>query len=212
MKLDWWNLWIPFLGTIFGILGNVFINYRQNKNSETFKREMSTSQQQFQEKMVKQQIDADLKATARIQWIQEVRKYSALVITGLSASIENPLIHNPQGLMELKKNAELLMLYFSSKSSEQANESIAIVSSIPRDEKSPDIMLLNKQMKDILYNQESNKGKNEYIKEYIKKLVKYFTKMETGTPPEILYNEIEYFREVVSIYLKIEWDKAKEGE
>ena len=32
--MEWWQLWIPFGGTIAGIIANVYINYRQTKKNE----------------------------------------------------------------------------------------------------------------------------------------------------------------------------------
>lgn len=60
--MEWWKLWVPFGGTIIGIIVNVWINVSQNKKNQS-----------FQEKMKQKEIDANLKAKARIEWITEVR-------------------------------------------------------------------------------------------------------------------------------------------
>ena len=60
--MEWWQLWVPFGGTIAGIFVNVYINYRQTKKNE-----------ELQKEITQKQIDANLKAKARIEWITEVR-------------------------------------------------------------------------------------------------------------------------------------------
>ena len=60
--MEWWNLWVPFGGTIIGIIVNVCINVYQNRKNQS-----------LQEKLKQKEIDANLKAKARIEWIAEVR-------------------------------------------------------------------------------------------------------------------------------------------
>ncbi|EOS7971798.1 hypothetical protein DW601_RS12595, partial [Enterococcus hirae] len=75
--MEWWNLWVPFGGTIIGIIVNVWINVSQNKKNQS-----------FQEKMKQKEIDANLKAKARIEWISEVRNISSEIIIH-TVSIQN---------------------------------------------------------------------------------------------------------------------------
>lgn len=60
--MEWWQLWVPFGGTIAGIFANVYINYTQTKKKEVLQKEIT-----------QKQIDANLKAKARIEWIALVR-------------------------------------------------------------------------------------------------------------------------------------------
>ncbi|MGM0163759.1 hypothetical protein [Enterococcus sp. DIV1059_2] len=67
--MEWWKLWVPFGATIMGIIANVYVNITQNKK-----------QQEFQKEMAKTQIDADIKAKARIEWIKSVRDLASKLI------------------------------------------------------------------------------------------------------------------------------------
>lgn len=100
--MDWWNLWVPFVGTIVGVFANLYINYKQAKKNE-----------ELQKEITKKQIDADLKAKARIEWINDVRKMSANLISSL-VDIKNMDKDYEERLVEVSKEAELLKLYFGS--------------------------------------------------------------------------------------------------
>ncbi|MGS6446135.1 hypothetical protein [Enterococcus hirae] len=247
--MEWWNLWVPFGGTIIGIIVNVWINVSQNKKNQS-----------FQEKMKQKEIDANLKAKARIEWITEVRKMSANLITSL-VDIKNMDNDYEGKLAEISKEAELLKLYFGSYKTDEI--------------KSYDLK--------ILMNDESNDGKNPHIFLYIDNLLQIYgtkgreeidrqksiysrlqkkTKTlfreldkisqdkvvaidEEGDPYidqvaieghedeyvyldnqfsiavgkensyrrkiEEYYNRTEEFEKIISVYLKLEWDKAKQG-
>ncbi len=63
--MEWWTLWVPFGATILGIIANIWINITQNKK-----------QQEFQKELTKTQIDANLKAKARIEWRKKCEEFS----------------------------------------------------------------------------------------------------------------------------------------
>lgn len=247
--MEWWNLWIPFGGTIIGIIANVWINFSQNEKNQS-----------FQEKMKQKEIDANLKAKARIEWITEVRKMSANLITSL-VDIKNMDNNYEEKLAEISKEAELLKLYFGSYKTDEI--------------KSYDLK--------VLMNDESNDGKNPHIFLYIDNLLQIYgtkgreeiarqksiysrlqkkTKTlfreldkisqdkvvaidEEGDPYidqvaieghedeyvyldnqlsiavgkensyrrkiEEYYNRTEEFEKIISVYLKLEWEEAKQG-
>lgn len=82
--MEWLKLWIPFVGTILGIGANVYISFRQSKKQNEFQKKLNHQQQEFQKEMTQKQIDANLKAKARIEWINEVRSLSASIISGFA--------------------------------------------------------------------------------------------------------------------------------
>ncbi|TKN41381.1 hypothetical protein DVW91_09255 [Enterococcus faecium] len=67
--MEWLRLWIPFIGTLAGI----YVNYRISQNNSEENKEFQKNQKAFQKEIAQKQIDANLKAKARIEWITEVR-------------------------------------------------------------------------------------------------------------------------------------------
>lgn len=142
--MEWLKLWIPFVGTILGIGANVYISFRQSKKQNEFQKKLNHQQQEFQKEMTQKQIDANLKAKARIEWINEVRSLSASIISGF-AEIKKNNTHFEDRYLEISKDAELLKLYFGAfeeSDSKKIDES-------------------------ILLNKTSNKNKNAHIFKFI---------------------------------------------
>ncbi|EGO5189955.1 hypothetical protein EWY11_06625 [Enterococcus faecalis] len=257
--MEWWQLWIPFGGTIAGIIANVYINYRQTKKNE-----------ELQKEITQKQIDANLKAKARIEWISGVRdKTSELVSLLLSLQKEKTVFY--EQWLEIEKVSELLKLYFNSKMNKKVNSEIYI---------EQNKIIISETATSIVLKENNNINKHAYIKKYIECLVELYkddnyknisnkirfyhdsirklyednfeylmsherSELEKikNTPPEKLEGEdydyaaaenniehyqrkikdievsltnyheaIEFFTTVISLYLKIEWDKAKEGQ
>ncbi|MFI3166518.1 MAG: hypothetical protein R3Y32_00195 [Bacillota bacterium] len=133
-------------------------------------------------------------SSARIEWIQNVRKQSAEFISSYTSFIsevtldKSQPVHKQKGILyfENKFNGvplerlEMLVLYFG-----------------PEDEDCENIDIFNKK---------TNSGKNEQI-------VKYLTDMRRFEIENVKTHkeQIEKFSEIMRIYLKIEWNKAKEG-
>ena len=223
-----------------------------------------------QKKIAKQQIDANLKAKARIEWISGVRdKTSELVSLLLSLQKEKTAFYDRW--LEIEEVSELLKLYFNSKMNEEVNSEIYI---------EQNKIIISETATSIVLKENDNINKHAYIKKYIECLVElykddnykkiskeirfyhdlinelYEDNLEywmlyeqsklveiKNTPPEKLEDEdynysaaennikhyqrkikeievsltnyqkaIEFFTTVISLYLKIEWDKAKEGQ
>ncbi len=222
-----------------------------------------------QRKIAKQQIDANLKAKSRIEWISGVRdKTSDLISLLLSLQKEKTVFY--ERWLEIEEVSELLKLYFNSKMNEKSNSEIYV-------EKNK--IIISKSATFILFKENDNIDKHAYIKKYIECLVELYKEdnyqkivseirfysdlinklyednfaytisheqsnlMEIkNTPAEKLEGEaynyaaaenniehyqkeikklkdrlidyqkaIEDFSLAISLYLKIEWDKAKEG-
>ncbi|EHP0868083.1 hypothetical protein KNZ56_002372 [Enterococcus faecalis] len=60
--MDWWNLWVPFVGTLLGIIVNVCINKSQTKKNH-----------ELQKEITQKQIDADVILKSRIHWIDNTK-------------------------------------------------------------------------------------------------------------------------------------------
>ncbi|MFC0727689.1 hypothetical protein [Enterococcus faecalis] len=209
--MEWWQLWVPFGGTIAGIFANVYINYTQTKKKEVLQKEIT-----------QKQIDANLKAKARIEWIALVRGlvseyisnyYKITVIVDRISKEEKSILGNTKAkntkntkttessydqLIENNKD-EIIRL------KKELNESVSNSISI-----SEQIFLLfadsdeHKQIRELFtssisFLKEINASESyEKEKEVLKKL------------DENSENIVE-IRNYISVYLKIEWDKAKEG-
>ncbi|EMF0078850.1 hypothetical protein PGC23_002380, partial [Enterococcus hirae] len=78
-----------------------------------------------QRKIAKQQIDANLKATARIKWIGGVRdKTSELISLLLSLQKEETVFY--EQWLEIEEVSELLKLYFNSKMNKKLSSEIYV--------------------------------------------------------------------------------------
>lgn len=106
---------------------------------------ISKSNEELQYILNQRNIDANLVASARIEWIQKVRNTTAELISQYFLII-NTLDKGvlTEALLKAKEKTELLILYFG-----------------PEDEKEEDINL---------YNNENNSGKNRYIVEFLVEL------------------------------------------
>lgn len=213
-----------------GAIGSIIFSYLGYKNTK----EMSERQQVMEQK----KIDADIKAKARIKWIEDVRQNSANLIKDLSNLQNYSPVENPELSDSLVKNSELLMLYFSSKEFTEPSDSMSVVNSMPEDGSSPLILRIDNKSRTLLSNTKNNESKNPLIKAYIISLIDLFKKVDVhkkielkrkierehnklqdvneewkNINNEIFYTmrELSYFREYISIYLKIEWDRAKQG-
>lgn len=259
--MEWLKLWIPFVGTILGIGANVYISFRQSKKQNEFQKKLNHQQQEFQKEMTQKQIDANLKAKARIEWITEVRKMSANLISSL-VDIKNMNTDYEEKLAEIGKEAELLKLYFGSyKTAEIKTYDLKILmNGESNDEKNPHMFLyidnllqlygtkgreninrtkqiystLKKESKvirtrldeiskydaigidndgdpiiDRVPLNETNKSELIYLRHQytgaLNEETNYRKKIEE------YYNRTEEFEKIISLYLKIEWDKAKAG-
>lgn len=161
--------------------------------------------------MQKSRIDADLRAKARIDWIQKVREASSsflstvLKLTGLINELEHIQGINSSEqkkvedkiIDELNKFQEkrlLLKLYFGSNA-----ENNKVVD---------DIEEINSYLSSLIEFQQSQRAQRAQQSQQDKKLAneKYLYYMN-----ETKYI-VEVFNETMRKYLKIEWDRAKNGE
>lgn len=193
----------------------------------------------FKRRWNQKQIDADIKAKARIEWIQKVRENTAELIKAYYSILNSNAEADTRCLLsEAKVRSELLALCFGDVTDKKENDNL-----------------------NILRNKESNDGKNAKMVEYLDDIHREFednyldySKTKQGdlkrkcdeyleevidVCEEDEENEDEKFenyerdeqekedweekldrmkldlselRCFISIYLKIEWDRAKKGE
>ncbi|QDK70523.1 hypothetical protein [Lactococcus protaetiae] len=147
---------------------------------------------------IKRNIDANLRAKARIEWIQEVRKQTATVYKSYRELRSAYLQKSGRAIAYTKYQTDLrlLKLYFADNDDNISGES-------------------NKAV--ILKNSKNNKSKNKYLINVIDGLQEVKSRLNendilaaTGDFSQY-YVELDELMEYISIYLKIEWDKAKKG-
>lgn len=117
-----------------------------------------------------QKIDASLKSSARIQWINDVRKISSELISKIYLLQKS----NNEGFLDIwndiRSNAELLKLYFSSHGIEYKKE-----------------YDLSDVDMDLLMNTSVNEGKNPHIYMYVEVILKSYNRANHNTIQEKMY-------------------------
>lgn len=214
-----------------------------------------------QRKIAKQQIDANLKAKARIEWITDVRKMSANLISSL-VDIKSMDGGYEEKLAEVSKEAELLKLFFGSYKTDKIKtyDLEVLMNEESNEDKNPHMFLYIDNLLQIygtkgraeiarqkniygklqkkahlIYEELEKVSKNEVLamdeddEPYIDQVAiegregeflylndKFLSAASRAasfkTKIEKYYNRTEEFEKIISLYLKLEWDKAKNGE
>lgn len=218
--MEWWNLWVPFGGTIIGIIANVWINVSQNNKNQS-----------FQEKMKQKEIDANLKAKARIEWISEVRRLVSEYLVVIH-KVEELLFllkeNNIKKKLAIQKNQNTLGK--DSREIPESNKQYAIEMDINEKERKKLLSELENQKYQALAISEqlvlyfSNQKEHEKIRKSLNNIKEIIIEIYNKTygpgisetyhdeKSPILNENSEELSEEIGKYLKIEWDKAKEGE
>jgi len=235
LAISIWTLIISILGVAVAGGFTIFVAFKNSK---------------LQKELQQKQIAADLKASARIQWIQEVRKQTAKLISAhqklwitsynfsevAEARAEN---EKQKVYAEFLEEAILLELYFANKPgkkklsfAEDRGKNFYKESweqqerGNPQNEKITKAKENNKPLWNILFNDENNDGKEELIVSLIEDIKnnpaekgkkdnpcsRYLASVETSHKNQITQNNLGNLSKIISIYLKIEWDRAKNGE
>lgn len=158
------NFWtsgniIAIVVALISILGSIFVAWRSEKNSKEISQSNNEIQKkindenialqekwnsetlQFQQKINQANIDANLIASARIEWIQKVRNLSAELLSLYFSMLNSEETDKIQTAFNHSiEKTELLILYFGHEEDNVQNENL-----------------------EILLNKESNTGKNELI-------------------------------------------------
>lgn len=134
---DWWPTIVASLFAFFGICLQLFVANKSEKNNEEFikkqagirndfEKSESDKRIKFEERIEKSKIDADLIATARIRWIQEVRGLAVQIIqdfkkiANINLSIKDfsdkEISHLVKSIDEMDVKLYSLMMFFGADS------------------------------------------------------------------------------------------------
>lgn len=223
-----------FLPSIFVAIISGWFNSRINKNTQEFKKEINESNkiltkeinesnEKLNEKLSKDRIKADLVASARTKWIEDVRNSNIEYISALVDYCFNNSCEEKQKEF-IKKNVRM-RLYFSRNIYDNLSNDINKkdykdfidfkdkISELYHDGGKTKLYNrheLNNAFYKFLMNTNSNLGKSPYINmmfyfDLNEILLKAPNKSEMD---DIINRSIE----VISNYLKIEWDRVKKNE
>lgn len=130
------GVFVSLAGTIgISIYNQKKIKEQNSENEETqriiltsqkdFEVQMLVRQQEFQEKLTQKQIDANLKAKARIEWINGVRQKSSEFISLLLSLQKDEVVFQEQWL-KVEEVSELLKLFFNTSEKKQIETEIYV--------------------------------------------------------------------------------------
>ncbi|MDV4613865.1 hypothetical protein NNF29_07380 [Enterococcus faecium] len=223
--MEWLKLWIPFIGTLAGI----YVNYRISQNNSEENKEFQKNQKAFQKEITQKQIDANLKAKARIEWITEVRNLVSRYISylfdikitvsrmydmqkeihDLSRDLgqfeKKEEIYNRKDHLEkqlLKKEDELMI---SIQESILTAEKILLHFSKKDDHDSVEKAILKSI--DIVKDIEAKEARPGFYNPHLSEISRNYADEKRSS----IDSSIQTIREIFREYLKTEWDKAKRG-
>lgn len=166
---------IAIVVALISILGSIFVAWRSEKNSREISKSNNEIQKkindenialqekwngetlQFQEKINQANIDANLIASARIEWIQKVRNLSAELLSLYFSMLNSKNAESIQTAFNHSiEKTELLILYFGHEDDNVESEDL-----------------------NILLDKEKNNGKNELIASFTVSLSQKFNKYNT---------------------------------
>ncbi|MBA5256024.1 hypothetical protein [Enterococcus hirae] len=196
------------------------------KQQEEFESQMLVQQQEFQERITKKQIDANLKAKARIEWISDVRELVAEYISELSVlqqilfqmivpvetiQIENENENPRQQIIDgnLEKIEPLLEKLNSQRMKiTNLSEKILLFFSSKEDHREIENQLIYAQNQLMILEIFIRKIKGERLNP---------TPIDELLPEEFnqfnmrFVSNIKELRSIFRDYFKSEWDRAKQG-
>lgn len=196
------------------------------KQQKEFESQMLVQQQEFQERITKKQIDADLKAKARIRWITDVRNLVSEYISELS-DLERILY-------ELIYPVETIQVQYLSENPDNSliNELLDEIKPYLKEIENKRRSITRTSEKILLYFSSNDEHKEIESKLFYAQnlliLLKAFimktqekklnpTPLDDQMPEQfgdfymMIVDNIVEVRRVFRTYFKIEWDKAKEG-
>lgn len=141
----------------------------------------SSKNSKIQKEIAQQQIDANLKANARIRWITEVRQKSSELISVLLSLQKRETVYYEQWT-KIEEITELLKLYFNSKTTNSKADITETEKKTTENKKiSEEIYIkkskieLSNSAKNILLDEANeNDSKNPYIRRYIECLTELY--------------------------------------
>lgn len=216
------------------IISGVF-TYRVNKNTQKFKKEINESNkiltkeinesnEKLKEKLLKDRIQADVTALSRIKWIEEVRKTSADYISALNGYyFHHDNEEKKENFIELSYR---MKLYFpinfndnmSNRNKKGEDNVINLAKGVIKEAKNflktninNSTIYESSSVKKFIKYKYSNLGKSPFINRMFNDNLNVM--LNSITPKENEKNEmVNTTIDVISTYLKIEWDRAKNNE
>ncbi len=233
---------ISLIGTIGITIYNQRSVKKQNEENEGTQRMVRASQkdfevqmlareQEFQEKLTQKQIDANLKAKARIEWISEVRRLVSeylVVIHKVGELLFLLKENNIKKKQEIRRNQSTLGK--DSREILESNKQYAIETDLNEKELKKLLSELeNQKYKALAISEQlvlyfSNQKEYEKIRKSLNNIkgiiIDIYNKAYGPDISETYYDEkspilnenSEELSEEIGQYLKIEWDRAKKGE
>lgn len=238
-----------FLGVIFSVivswciahknLKNTVEQNQQNrkiqekleKNQRDFQNSINKSRIEFEREMTQKQIDANLKAKARIEWISEVRRLVSeylVVIHKVGELLFLLKENNIKKKQEIRRNQSALGK--DSREILESNKQYAIETDLNEKERKKLLSELeNQKYKALAISGQlvlyfSNQKEHEKIRKSLNNIkgiiIDIYNKAYGPDISETYYDEkipilnenSEELSEEIGKYLKIEWDRAKKGE
>lgn len=153
MNYEWWQLWVPFFGTLITAIITIISNRNQFNKSEKFKEELASKQNDFERSMVQQERENSRRAELR----DNVSTY-IILLSNHRKELEN--------FVDTQRSYESMIDFDNQILSENAGYH-AIMTSDPRQE----IPKLNKKKKEHF---DKLKSLENNINEFSQKLLLYF--------------------------------------
>lgn len=184
---------------------SIYVTIKCNKKNCDSNEKIAEQEQAAENKRASATIDANLTASARIEWIQNVRHATAELITACYKYMWSESDQQRVNMEIMLEKKSLYVLYFG-----------------PDDDESDEIKANN------LYDKKTNKGKNDQLVKFVDEL---FNELRTYHSNHSAFEnksikesiekcerdkrktikDLQDFSEAMRIYEKIEWKRAKEG-
>lgn len=146
-----------------------------------------------QKDIAKQQISANLKAKARIEWIEKVRENSSNFLVHL-ISLQKEKANFNEKWENIEKYSELLKLYFSSKKVSEIEKEIYIQGNVIK---------FSHKAETILFNESLNDDKNQYVIQYIECIKKLYKNDHFSRKRKMLANSNKVYSELIREQTKL---------
>ena len=172
---------IAIVVSIISLVGVIITTVMTNKTTKKINKDNLELQNKWNQK----NIDANLIAQARIEWIQNVRKTTSELLTHYFSMINLGNLDNiDQELLDAQEKNELLILYFGNDNSqENANQNI----------------------RERLLYKENNIGKNDLLVKLLEDLAKRFS----GYSGDVKKGRYKYLEEAIRQSRKEMYDNAR---
>ena len=195
--------WVAIAVSVIALIGVAVSTWSTNRTARKTNREA---------------INANIISAARIEWIQKVRVTSADFISCCNTTSVNDIDmgisdKNRNDLEKFERTAQKLCLYFGS--DKKYDNNIDLLDTSSNDGKNSNIVVLIKQISLLFY------ARRGFAYDYLNHEEDDFYQMQMQKLEEgdedymkrakAISDKTSYFCDVMRIYLKIEWERAKQN-